>query len=688
MKLCLALAAAGLFLAGPARAADTAAPVATPPAATAAAPPSLDDFYTEATFDNAKLSPDGKSVLFSQGYKTEAGVQAYAVLVRDLDGTTARPVLKLAVRGASISWLDWKDDGRLLVGISLLDIIHEGGKSTGPVKAYSYGQYIMAIDRDGKNKIQLLKGGFWDSERGSRVELLDRLKDDPDHILAIAPNTTGLSAAWKVNVRTGEAVDIENARDDVVGWRTDSTGQIVVRYRESSGGAFIIESRAVGQTAWNLVATLKPKQAKALDDFEFFGPTEKTNEFYVAVKPKDKSEGDRTRLRIFDAATGKVSDPVWPEEKYDVAAIVYDGDSSRLAGVCFTVETFECKFTDKTLSAHYKGLMTYFDHERSIAPVSISKDGHWWLLSVSGPDQPGAYYLYNKAQTRVDLFADRYPILPSDKLARATTFQYVARDGVTIPAYVTAPARAVAGPMPMIVMPHGGPEVRDALEYNTWVQVLATQGYLVFQPNYRGSGGYGRAYAEAGYGQWGGRMADDVTDGVKALIKAGKVDPNRICIFGASYGGYAALFAGATHPELYKCVVSWAGDADLLASMRYERVIYGRDSDTYKYWLKSIGDPDKDSAAMRKASPSTYAATYQPPVLLIHGELDKTVDPEQSRTMNGLLRRAGRSVTLLEYDYEGHSGWDTDDEKAALRAVMKFIEAHIAPQPAPPAPTH
>ena len=533
---------------------------------------------------------------------------------------------------------------------------------------------------------QLLKGAAASSLRGSRVQLLDRLKHDDDHILAIAPNARGMPAAWKVNIRTGEAVDIEDSHDDVLGWRTDSEGQIVVRYRETFGHAFVIESRAAGQTAWSVVATLKPKEAKMLDDFDILGATDKPNAFYVAVKPKDPSEGDTTRLRIFDAAAKTVSAPVWPETKYDLSDIVYDGDSGRLAGVCYTAETYGCDFADRATSANFRGLATYFKHQDSVTPVSFSNDGRWWLLEVAGPDQPGAYYIYDKAHASIQLFAERYTTLPAAGLARMESFSFPARDGVAIPGYLTFPQTAPAGPLPLIVMPHGGPEARDSLRFDSWAQMLATRGYMVFQPNYRGSGGYGRAYAQAGYGQWGGRMTDDVTDGVTALIRAGRVDPNRICIFGASFGGYVALYAGATHPELYKCVVSWAGDADLLGTLRFARQTYGRDSTTYKYWLKSIGDPDKDAAALRAASPVSYAATYRPPVLLIHGDLDKIVDPEQSRIMERALKRDGHEVKRLEYEYEAHTDWDTDNEKSAMAAVAAFIQAHVAATPPPAAP--
>jgi dipeptidyl aminopeptidase/acylaminoacyl peptidase len=307
---------------------------------------------------------------------------------------------------------------------------------------------------------------------------------------------------------------------------------------------------------------------------------------------------------------------------------------------------------------------------------------------VSGPDEPSSYYLFDKTKAHIELLSQRYASLPAQRLATMQRYAYAARDGVRIPAYLSRPPGAPAGPMPLIVMPHGGPEIRDSFDFDVWAPFMATRGYMVFQPNFRGSAGYGVAYAEAGYGQWGKMMADDVTDGVKALIASGQVDPKRICIFGGSYGGYAALYAGATHPELYQCVVSWAGDDDLLASLRFERQQHGTDSESYKYWLKSMGDPDKDAAALKAASPLTYAASYQPPVLMIHGEDDGIVDVQASKTMKNALARAGKSVKLVTFKNEGHRNWVDEDAEAALTEVSTFIQAHIAPASLKPvAPT-
>ncbi|MDR3512586.1 MAG: alpha/beta fold hydrolase [Caulobacteraceae bacterium] len=628
-------------------------------------------------FSSAKLSPNGQHLALVQ-----TGAMS-GVFVTDLATRKLMPALALAdkngpIKGLSVDWLEWKDNDRLIVGLTLLDIQHRGNRPDGPIVGLRYGRFILAVNRDGTNPVQLLKGGFWNSRRGGLVGLLDRLRDDPNHILAMAPTNTGPFGAWKVDIRTGEATLVEVGDARTLLWKTDSAGTIVARLRELSNGV-VIEGRSPGQTQWTTIVKLRAKDLKALDDFAILGPTDKPARLYVAARPKDKSEGDTRSLRIYDFAAKTLSAPIWPAEKYDIESVVYDGDTYQLRGVCFTADVYTCDFEDPNLNANFRAIEKFFHNKRSVIPISVADDGRWWLFSVSGPDEPAGYYLFDWKTKVMALLGERYDHLPTETLATMSQWSYAARDGVSVPAYLTRPRAAPPGPLPLIVMPHGGPAARDSYAFDIWDQFLATRGYLVFQPNFRGSGGYGVSYEEAGDGQWGGRMADDITDGVRKLIETGQADPKRICIFGASYGGYAALYAGATHPELYKCVVSWAGVADLAAMLNYEKLTYGKDSEAYAYWRKAIGDPATQADAVKKASPLTYAASYGPPVLLIHGRDDEIVSPEQSRNMEAALKKAGKDVKLSIYADEEHPSWETSDEKAALAEIITFIEAHIAP---------
>ena len=377
-------------------------------------------------------------------------------------------------------------------------------------------------------------------------------------------------------------------------------------------------------------------------------------------------------------ATKALSEPVWPAIPGDVEDVIYDdNETGRLDAVCYTKDVRVCDFSDRRASAHFRGLEQFFQGDQNLTPLNMGSADRWWLLQVTGGREPGAYYLYDSANARVQHLSEQFDGLSADLLGEMSPYGFVARDGVTVPGYVTRPPGARKGPLPLIVMPHGGPEYRDALGYDPRVQIFATRGYLVFQPNFRGSSGYGAAYAQAGYGQWGGRMADDITDGVRSLIASGQADPSRICIVGGSYGGYAALFAGAKHPELYKCVVSRAGIADLASFVKFKGVDDGKDSATYRYWVKSIGDPEHNGDALRAASPVSYAGAYGPAVLLIHGDSDMTVSIDQSRAMERALWWAGRKTPLITFNQEDHSDWEPQHEVLAMKLTLDFIESHI-----------
>lgn len=202
---------------------------------------------------------------------------------------------------------------------------------------------------------------------------------------------------------------------------------------------------------------------------------------------------------------------------------------------------------------------------------------------------------------------------------------------------------------------------------------------MVFQPNFRGGGGFGRTFAEAGYRQWGKRMQDDITDGLKHLVDSGGADPARVCIFGWSYGGYAALAGGALTPDLYKCVISGAGPSDLLRMLEFEREEAGRGSAAYAYWKRAIGDPGADRDALIAVSPRRMAAQFRAPVLLLHGHEDEVVPVEQSRIMKAALEAAGKPVRLVEFDEEGHSLMRIANIETRYRELETFLAQHLPP---------
>jgi dipeptidyl aminopeptidase/acylaminoacyl peptidase len=680
----LALAGAGfLLVAGGPAAAETAA-VAEPAATTTvtgAGPLPLDAFFAKPEISAPELSPSGRYVAFVRAHG-----EGQAVVVRDRTTGDEKVITYSSSETVGFDWVDWKSDDRLLLRVWLFEVNRANGKAKGKIWSVRYGHYLELMDRDGKNPVAAFQNNASGvSKSATRLRILSGLKSDPGNVLVMAPDGRGALSVWKVDIKTGVASLVETGDWYTIGWSVDALGKVVQRTQVRGKGIAFEARKPDG--GWQEVVRIRASDVKELPDFEILGPATKPGQLYVAVKPDQAGQGDTRTLRIYDFATRTLGPPEWGPLKYDISNIVYNDSSRELAGVCYVADVFTCDFKDKTTQAQFRSLNAHFK-DNNLYPVSFSDDRSLWVVSVRGAKDPGSYYVYEPAKKRLDPMGERYPGLPAAKLGAMQRFVFKARDGVEIPAYVTRPPGAAGGPLPMVVMPHGGPEARDALDYDALAQFLTTRGYLVYQPNFRGSGGYGRSFAEAGYRQWGKRMQEDVLDGAKALIASGQADGERVCIAGASYGGYAALQAGATEPAMFKCVISMFGLSDLNAMMKWTRDQDGADGPGYRYWLRNIGDPATDRALLEKASPVTYAADYKPPVLLIHGELDEIVPIEQSKFMDKALKKAGRPVKFVTYREAGHGGLNDDDGKAMFTEIETFLGEHIgakapSPKPAP-----
>jgi pimeloyl-ACP methyl ester carboxylesterase len=643
------------------------------PATGAVDPLPIEAFFAKPAVSAPELSPSGRYVAF---LRRDGDVSAIAI--DDLQTDQVSIIAAQKDPDLTLNWIEWKGEGRLVVGATYLRLKRDGGRPDGEILDFEYHTWMFAMDRDGGNKITLFRSDpGTDARTWSGPRYQDGLIDDPDHILVTALSTRG-PAVWKVDVHTGAGAVVEQGREWGDAWITDRDGSIVGRYRPQSRTTLVIEARAPGQSTWSEVARVKRKEfAREASEFEFLGASERPGAQYVAVSPGG-GDGQFRNVHVYDFATRTLGPPLWSGLKYDVAAIVRPTHSRAMAGVCFWVDTLSCEFSDKTEEANIKALSRFFHDESNLAPISYSADDKLWIFRVSSPTERAAYYLYDWKTQKLRRLGVGYPGLPASRLGRMERFTYRGNDGAEITGYLTRPPGEQAGPLPLVVIPHGGPQERDTFDFDLLSQVMATRGYLVFQPNFRGSDGYGRSWLEAGYRQWGGIMQQDITDGVNALIASGRVDPKRICIFGASYGGYAALMGGALHPGLYKCVVSLSGVTDLGRFIAYKRLA-GSDDPVYEHYLKVLGDPGTDRDRLARDSPTTHAATYGPPVLLIHGEDDTNVPASQSRQMAAALKHAGRDVRLVIVKNEDHTDWDDEHSKSMLRQVTAFISEHIAP---------
>lgn len=646
-------------------------------AAPAPAPPPIEAFLARPEINGMRLSPSGRYLASIQRRGT-----GQAVVVLDRQTGERRTATYGGSERIGFDWIEWKGDDRLLLRAWLFEVVRANDRPDGAVTGYRYGRFVEAVDRDGGHLVVMLQNTpAAEQSNAPFLSFLDLLPGDPDHVLINAPSAQGASSVWKASVSTGAGELVQAGDFNTVGWGVDGTGAVVMR-TELRDGAFAFEARdAAG--AWQEVMRAEAPGPKALADVEILGPAPGAGQVYVAARPAPGAagEGDTRTLRIYDVAGRTLSPPLWPALRYDISSIVYRPGGRQAAAACYVADVFTCDFKDPALQAQFQGVSRYFGGRRNLQPASMSDDLKLWVLSVTGADQAGAYHLFDADRHDVALVGDRYPGLPEAALGPAERLDIKARDGTVVPVYLTRPPTAPSGPLPMVVLVHDGPGTRASLDFDPLVQYLATRGYLVLQPNFRGSGGYGRAWRQAGERQWGGLMQDDVTDATKALIAAGRADPARICIIGGGYGGYAALQAGATEPGLYRCVASWGGASDLPALLRWERKAGG--GVAYRRHLASIGDPGADRERLARVSPISHAADYRPPVLLIHGAEDEVIPPEQSKAMAAALTRAGKQVELMVFDGEGHGDFSETHTKTMWAALAGFLAKAIGPASPP-----
>ncbi len=384
------------------------------------------------------------------------------------------------------------------------------------------------------------------------------------------------------------------------------------------------------------------------------------------------------RLYILDRQTGETT-PFFSRDGVDITGTHHDPWTRRIVGAAWSSERGGDVFFDEGLEAirvRLDQLLAGDLHEI----MSWSRDRRRFLLYVEHGLDGGGYYIFEPAGERFTRLGMRYPELANVSQGERQSITYRARDGVRIPAYLTYPAGDRRTNLPLVLLVHGGPHARDNFDFDWWAAFLASRGYLVLQPNYRGSTGYGDAWEDAGRRQWGKLMQTDVEDGVAALIRGGIVDASRVCIVGASYGGYAALAGATLTPDRYTCAASIAGVSDLERMLRTEeRETGGSDSMTSDWWRDSIGDVERDRDDIRAVSPANLADRVHIPVLLIHGTDDTVVPIEQSRLMRDRLRAAGKDVRYVELSGDDHWLSDAATRIQMLREVESFLAQQLRP---------
>jgi dipeptidyl aminopeptidase/acylaminoacyl peptidase len=359
-----------------------------------------------------------------------------------------------------------------------------------------------------------------------------------------------------------------------------------------------------------------------------------------------------------------------------LTGVIKDPKTGRIIGGTEGYGDLKYVFFDPDMQTYWNALLRVFPNER-VELVSYSADFTKILVRVFGSKTGYVYAMFDWHAHRAGYLGKVYDGVAT--IAEVRPIEYKAADGLTIPAYLTLPPGRAEKDLPLIVMPHGGPEAADSRDFDWWAQAYAAVGYAVLQPNFRGSD-LGVKFVQAGYGEWGRKMQSDISDGVRHLAKQGLIDPKRVCIVGGSYGGYAALAGATLEPGVYRCAVSVAGISDLKRLLKWTNSEMGRsDNSAQRYWDRFIGATGPNDPALNAISPIEHVSAVTAPILLIHGRDDTVVPYEQSDIMASALKRAGKPFELVTLNKEDHHLSHGATRLQMLQASMTFLKANNPP---------
>ncbi|MFW2343117.1 alpha/beta fold hydrolase [Brevundimonas sp.] len=653
LAVVMALALPGLAAAQTVSEAEVAAP---PPLAAYGALPSL---------ELLQLSPSGERLAFI----SVAGEQRRLIL---MDLTTFAPVANVAVGAAKVRDLRWLGEDRVLIITtetrSALNLgIEDAEFAAGQVYNLSDGSVVPLLTRTrgmfpallshvtvvpGDGRPDLLVRAF-SSERPQRVDLY---RVDPDTGRARVTDT--------MFPETDDFVFDPIANRTVARSEYQSrTGEWTLLVR-NDGGAF--------REAWQTIAPI--------DLPSLLGLGVDGDSVVVAADRPDLASTEDGDARFFevDLETGE-----WRPVRLGFLpqSLWFHPATGRLIGAGRRDDDRQSyAFVDPDAQA-------LWDRGRAALPeaapvlVSWSEDFQRAILFTSGTGDSGTYYLLDLTTKTMSPIGAAYQDIAADQVAPIRPVTYAAADGLEIHGYLTIPP-GIGNPrgLPLVVLAHGGPASRDVLGFDWWAQAIASRGFAVLQPNFRGSTGYGDAFLEAGYGEWGRKMQTDLSDGVRWLAVEGVIDPDRVCIVGASYGGYAAMAGPTLDPGVYRCAVSVNGVSDLRRMVEREARVRGeRENETVRYWNRFMGAERLGDRSLDERSPARLAAQADAPMLLIHGRDDTVVPVDQSRLMAEALRRAGKPVELVELDGEDHWLSRSGTRLRMLTETLRFLLAHNPP---------
>ncbi len=603
---------------------------------------SVEDFFRNPEKTAYQISPDGKYLSFLAPYKRrknifvqkigkEASVRITSETERDINGYF------------------WANNNRLVFV-----------KDTGGDENYQ----LLAVDKTGENPKNLTPFD------GVRIEIIDDLEDIEDYlIIGMNKNNPMLFEPYRININTAEFVQLaknENPMEPISSWMTDHEGNLRIAMKMVGGTNTTLLYRENEDQDFKEVITTDFKEQVSPLVFDF----KQKNIVYVS----SNLNRDKAAIVKFDMNSGKEAGNIlFDHPEVDVSSLGYSRKRKVLTSISYITDKKHYEFLDEETKSIYNHLKSRLNGYE-IVFADHDKAEKKFIARTYSDRSLGSYFLYDKDTNHLEKITDVSPWLDENEMAEQKPISYISRDGIKINGYLTLPNGKNHRNLPVVINPHGGPWHRDVWGYNQEVQLLANRGFAVLQINFRGSTGYGRKFWEMSFKQWGKKMQDDITDGVNWLIAEGIADPERIAIYGASYGGYATLAGVAFTPNLYKAAVDYVGVSNLFTFLQT----------IPPYWkpyldmmYEMVGHPEKDKEYLEEASPVFHVDKIQTPLFVVQGANDPRVNIDESDQIVRTLRKKGVEVPyLVKYD-EGHGFRNEENRFIFYKSMLGFLIKHI-----------
>ena len=615
-------------------------------------------FAERAAMDGLKLSPDGTKVLARMQVRGQQMLGTYVISTGALKGF-------VLPKDSDLRWYRWAGNDRFLVSVSMKfnqrEVV-EGNVATLVVEGMATRLLSFDLAAEAGTFI-----GFTDSTNvGDDVLYVDPAGNYL--LLSVTRSYEQPPGVYRCSLKDNHPALVVRPLDGVHDWYADDQGVVRagIGHTAKDGWFFTYrhgpetEFRTTAKGEWHIFENIP------IGALSFVAGTD---DGYIL---SNKESGLNAAYK-FNFATRTMGEKIFSSPTNDVESLEFDEAGHALEAIHYTDDRPRTVWIDPLLKEVQEGIdRALAGRQNSI--VSWSDDKSVLLVHSGSTRDPGTYYVFHLANTKLSPLVRPNEKLVPAQLSAMEPVRYKARDGLEIPAYLTLPTGREPKNLPLVIMPHGGPYgVRDTLEFDPQVQFLANRGYAVLQPNYRGSDSYGIDYYKRGYGEWGRRMQDDLDDGMDWLVGRGIVDPKRACLVGGSYGGYAAAWGATRNPERYRCASCFAGVFNLRKQLSYTSDFLS--SRLYKEFRSTVRGPE--TFDLDSVSPLLAVSRLQVPVQLIHGDADTTVSIDQSRDYDAALTKAGKPHEFHVIKDEGHGFYRQSGSFAFyLAKVDAFLARH------------